>query len=243
MSPRPVRLFVLAAVACALYAAPVLAATCPPPGFSSVSNFSLADYIARPWFPQQQSPNSYQPVGSLFCVRAEYRQPSPPAGRILVFNQAKRGSVTGPRQNPSNSLLNAVVRDSQTGKLAVGPSFIPTALYGPYWVVAAGPGSPGTPDFTGYEWAIVSGGPPTEQGSTPNTCRNPTGSSLLNPIGSGEGLWLFTRESVANSSTVDLMRGVAASKGFDVSVLVPVAQAGCSYEPFPAQPGPAFLTF
>lgn len=33
--------------------------------------------------------------------------------------------------------------------------FIPDFLYGPYWVVAAGPSSPGEAGFTGYEWAIV----------------------------------------------------------------------------------------
>lgn len=63
---------------------------CPPPGFESVRGFSLQDYIARPWFVQQQSPNSYQRENQLFCVRAEYRLASNTSDRRLkVFNQVR----------------------------------------------------------------------------------------------------------------------------------------------------------
>lgn len=72
--------------------------------------------------------------------------------------QARQGNVTGSIVNSGSSafrLLDAVVRNRDRGQLAVGPSFIPTFLFGPYWVVAAGPSAPGEDDFTGYEWAIV----------------------------------------------------------------------------------------
>ena len=47
---------------------------CPPPGFDSVANFSLAKYISGPWYVQQQMLVDYGPAGGgeseLFCVRA-----------------------------------------------------------------------------------------------------------------------------------------------------------------------------
>jgi hypothetical protein len=52
-------------------------------------------------------------------------------------------------------------------------------------------------------------------------------------VGGGEGLWLFAREPTPPASTVALLRDLAANKGFDLSVLVPVQQEGCSYSPFP----------
>lgn len=96
---------------------------------------------------------------------------------------------------------------------------------GPYWVVAFG-----------GEWAIISGGAPTQQGQN-GTCK--TGSSgpaalLTNPNGNGEGLWLFFREPTPAAPLVQSVRDVAASKGFDLSVLVPVPQQGCTYAQFPA---------
>jgi len=152
-----------------------------------------------------------------------------------VFNQGRKGSVTGPSQSGAQFLLNAVVRDESRGKLAVGPSFLPPATYGPYWVVAAGPPP------QGYEWAIVSGGPPTEQGANDTTCTNTRSGSP--GVGAGEGLWLFSREPEPPAALLAQLRGIAADKGFDLSVLAPVQQSGCSYAPFPAQAPAPFAGF
>ena len=38
---------------------------------------------------------------------------------------------------------------------------------------------------------------------------------------------------------VEQLRGIAAAKGFDLSVLAPVQQSGCSYAPFPENAAPA----
>ncbi len=73
---------------------------------------------------------SYQPRESLFCVRAEYRPSPNDPTRLLVFNQGKRGSVSGTSQAGAGFLLNAVVKDESRGKLAVGPPFLPTSAYG-----------------------------------------------------------------------------------------------------------------
>ena len=156
------------------------------------------------------------------------------SGRIGVDNSARIGSIDGPQQNAGGFQLNAVVVDeADPSKLAVGPPFLPPALYGPYWVVATGPIDPDTNE---YEWAIITGGPPNRETES-GAC-----------IGSGafqnEGFWLFTREQVASQELIDEMRGVAEDLGLDTSLLIPVAQEGCDYsEPAtpatPGRPGPA----
>ena len=161
--------------------------------------------------------------------------------------------------------------DPKQGHLAVGPSFLPTALYGPYWVVAFD---------ANYTWAIVSGGPPSSPSkAAPGKCVN-VAASALNPngagaapapqrcrvrvrgclpapppptallplhrtaAGNGEGLWLFTRVPVANQSTVDALKATADSLGFDTSVLLPVQQSGCwEYDTFPTGGGWSFFTW
>ena len=87
------------------------------------------------------------------------------------------GNVTGSRANPTNFFLNDVPTDPANGKLAVGPPFIPSSLYGPYWVVAAGSNDPSNSNPRGpYDWALISGGAPSQQGSRPGTCSTGTGS-------------------------------------------------------------------
>ena len=77
-----------------------------------------------------------------------------------------------------------------------------------------------------------SGGPPTEQGAN-GTCTNSRSGTAL--VGGGEGLWLFSRDPTPPPDLVAQLRDMAAAKGFDLSVLVPVQQAGCTYAPFPTQ--------
>lgn len=154
-------------------------------------------------------------------MRAEYRK-SATAGRLLVFNQARTGSTTGPLKG-TNMLLNAVVVDEDAGKLKVGPSFIPSLLYGPYWVAALA---------DDYSWAVISGGPPTKASN--GACTNvASGPGAL--FGNGEGLWLFHRSPNPSGAMLAEMRAAAAQKGFDISLLQSVDQTGCEYAPFPAQ--------
>lgn len=120
--------------------------------------------------------------------------------------------------------LCAVVADADMpAKLKVGPCFLPSLFYGPYWVVAAGP----EPD--NYEWAIVSGGQPTHD--TGKGCT--TGSGVNN-----SGFWYFTRSPVVNSTLISMLERIAVGKGFDTSVLNDVEQKGCKYQD--AEPTPAF---
>jgi len=204
-----------------------VSAVCPPPGYDSVQPFSLEAYVSdgTPWFVQQQVPISYQPENSLYCVRARYTEL--PNGRINVDNSARVGSIDGSQQNAGGFQLNAVVPDAAVpSKLAVGPPFLPPLLYGPYWVVAAGPYSPDDAEWTGtYEWAIITGGEPGQE--TPNGKCIGTGNFQ------NEGFWLFTREQVASPELIEEMRATADSLGLDIELLVPVAQEGCVYETDP----------
>eukprot|EP00884_Botryococcus_braunii_P021787 jgi/Botrbrau1/8292/Bobra.0251s0020.1 len=158
------------------------------------------------------------------------------------------GSVTSPISGIQNALfqLRARIPDpSYPSKLSVGPYFpgpigqltlgilglsdVPGFFLGPYWIVAAGPKNSSDPDFKGYDWAIVSGGPP----ETPSgdACR--TGNALPTILQlNGVGYWFFTRAKVAPKETIDEMLKVGASLGFDNSVLLDVQQEGCNYTDF-----------
>lgn len=196
--------------------------------------FDLKNYTAHPWYVQQQQVINYQPLDSLFCVRASYTL-AEGGGSVSVLNTANVGGVKGPAQNADMMRLRALVEDTsgQTppSKLLVGPNFLPRFAYGPYWVVAVSPSEPRAADDPageGYDWAVVSGGQPTipsglDDGrlSRPK-CKNGEGTN-------GSGLWLLTRDKVASEAVVAEMRAVVDQNGFDASVLNPVEQEGCTY--------------
>jgi len=193
---------------------------CPPPGYDSLSSFDIDAFIAAPWYVQMQAPVSYQREDQLFCVTAKYSKLD--NGRILVENFARTGGTNG----TANFIqLNAIPNEESTSKLTVAPSFLPPFVInflGPnYFVVAAGPSNPDDEEWTGaYEWAIITGPPPTQE--TEEGC-----------VGSGvaqEGFWLFTRETVADPELIEEMIAVAESLGRDTSVLKPVDQTDCVYE-------------
>lgn len=195
---------------------------CPPPGFDSVGNFNVSDYVSAPWYIQKQSEVSYLPKERFFCVRANYTEGTPAPfsqaqAELIVDNYAREGSISGP-ESDDFPLRASIVNLTQPSKLLVGPPFLPVFLRGPYWVVAI--------SEQPYEWAIVSGGPPTRQGA--NGCLTP--GLGFNPNGNGEGVFLLTREPVAPNSTVDMLVETAGGLGFDTSVLLPVQQEGCCGE-------------
>ena len=67
-------------------------------------------------------------------------------------------------------------------------------------------------------YALVSGGAPSI--SSPGGCR--TGEGVNNA-----GLWIFTRRQQRDEALVQTVRKIAASKGFDTSVLKDVEQSDC----------------
>lgn len=197
--------------------------------------FDLKSYTAHPWYVQQQQVINYQPLDSLFCVRASYTL-AEGGGSVSVLNTANVGSVTGPAQNADMMRLRALVEDTSgrtpPSKLLVGPSFLPRFVYGPYWVVAVSPSEPRGENWVrwdedepreGYDWAVVSGGQPTiPSGLDDGKCKNGGGTN-------GSGLWLLTRDKVASEAVIAKMRAVVDRNGFDASVLNPVEQEGCTY--------------
>jgi len=73
-------------------------------------------------------------------------------------------------------------------------------------------------------YALVSGGAPKIEGED-GLCRTGTGVNEA-------GLWIFTRQQLRDDALVQKVRQIALGKGFDLSVLNDVQQAGC-----PALPG------
>ena len=204
---------------------------CPP--VPTASPFDLAAYVeSHPWYVQEQQPNAYQPASALFCVRAAYAWEDAAKTRVAVLNTANEGGVDGPPANARKTRLRAVVPDPAVpSKLAVGPRFVPSALYGPYWIVAVSSGyvPPGTDEdigtdaAAGYKWAVVSGGQPTVPGKKKNTCR-----TSLRGV-NGSGLWIFTREPTPSREVVEEARAAARDLGIDLSEMRAVTHEGCEY--------------
>ena len=57
---------------------------------------------------------------------------------------------------------------------------------------------------------------------------------LVWTVRSAGGLWILTRDPVASDETTAAARAAGVAAGFDLSVLRPVEQKGCTYEGFPA---------
>lgn len=193
------------------------------PVVSVVEDFNIDEYIRKSWFVQKQQVNGYQPENALYCVAATYESEGKGVpffwGTVIsVYNYGNVNEVNGRNQNDSNGMvLCARQPDENTpAKLLVAPCFLPNFLAGDYWVVAAGP-SP-----SNYEWAIISGGQPTEKYDDGCTTKE----SGIN----GSGFWFFTRAKVASEETLAEMESVARNLGFTTSLLKDVAQEGCNYE-------------
>jgi lipocalin len=205
-------------------------AQCPPAGFDSVGpTFNLTRYISAPWYVQMQQPLSYQPESQLYCVRAEYI----PLGESLedglrVNNYANDGAVNGPVVGSTGggtaSITARIPDPADPSKLSVGFSLGGFQLgSGPYWVVAI--------DEDNYDWAIITGGPPTVQGTDGCQTGGGGGGGLFG--GGGQvnniGFWLFSRRPVDPENT-EVMLSKASQLGLDLSVLRDVQQMGCLYE-------------
>jgi len=208
MAPRLALL--LLPLSCNLF--PSSALECPPKNFSSVQDFDLDTFISKRWYIQQQMPVLYLPKEQNRCVYAEYSKRSSTGiwgYEVAVHNYAE--NVAEPHAiHDSGSLICAKIVDASTGKLSVAPCFLPSLFSGPYWVIAY-------EESAGF--ALISGGAPTK--ASAGGCR--TGSGV-----NDAGLWIFTRQQKRDEELVSKVRGIAASKGFDLSVLNDVDQSECS---------------
>tara|TARA_B100000963_G_C22573836_1_gene647408 strand:- start:182 stop:841 length:660 start_codon:yes stop_codon:yes gene_type:complete len=193
--------------------------TCPR--IQPMENFNTTEYIRATWYIQQQQITGYQPRNSLYCVAQTLNLtnktvPFFDGSVISVFNYGRLDGVNGTLENPKNFTLCArQINQSDPARIINAPCFLPNFLAGPYWVIGAGPKS----DF--YEWAIVSGGPPT--------VRYPDGNCSTSLEGTnGSGLWLFTRRQ-NGTDLIPLMRDYLLNFGYTTSQLLNVTQEGCNY--------------
>jgi lipocalin len=189
---------------------------CPPEDFSSVENLDLDSYISSRWYIQQQMETSYLPKTHNWCVYAEYSRLAKKSFwgyDVQVHNHAeeKDGTVHDSNKDIGGSGILAKVLDEKRGQLEVAPYFLPTFLAGPYWVI----------DYSEQEgYTLVSGGPPSKEG-TNGKCRTGTGTN-------NAGLWIFTRQQKRDEKIIAKVRGIAESKGFDLSVLNDVDHSNCT---------------
>lgn len=192
---------------------------CPP--IATQGSFNLTEWVRASWFIQEQQVNGFQQPEDLFCVAATYELegrtvPLWEGTVVSVYNYQNRGAVNGPGTDPEAEPLCArlIDPDRPSDSIINAPCFLPNALAGPYWVVAAGP-SPQR-----YEWGIVSGGPPTvpaDPGTEPGCTTSEEGVN-------GAGLWLFHRRPIVTSQELLDIRTVARMNGFTTSRLRTVFQ-------------------
>lgn len=199
------------------------------PAVSPLADLNFTEFIRATWFVQKQQVTGYQKPSDLFCVTATYNDEGKKtvgglgSKAISVYNYQNEdkvngkpgGAITGDK---GSIVLCARMKDHGTpSKLLVAPCFLPDFLAGDYWVVAAGKNA------NGYEldWAIVSGGQPTEKYADGCTTKK-TGTN-------GSGFWFFTRARVASAETLQAMEAAAKGLGYTTSQLIDVPQAGCTY--------------
>lgn len=193
-----------------------VSATCPPEGFSSIKDFDLDGFIAKRWYIQQLMETSYLPKTQNWCIYADYRKLAKKSFwgyDVAVHNHAEEqdGTIHDSDKNIKGGGIYAKIVDEKAGKLEVAPWFLPTFLSGPYWVI----------DYNEEEgYALISGGAPTVSGKD-GSCKTGTGTN-------DSGLWIFTRAQKTDAKLVSKVRGIAQSKGFDLSVLNPVDHTKCT---------------
>lgn len=190
---------------------PASAPQCPPAGFTTVQNFNLNVFSAKRWYIQEQMQVTAVPAHAHFCIHADYKILDKKTfwGYDIQVHNVAADDAPPHKVHDSGSFICAKIVDASTGKLAVGPCFLPSFLAGPYWVVSYD-------EAEGY--ALISGGAPTK--SFPGGCRTGTGFN-------NAGLWIFTRAQVRNEALVQKVRKIAVDKGFDVSVLEHGNQTSC----------------
>ena len=195
----------------------VSTSTCP--NISTVPNLNLTEYIRAPWYIQMQQETPYLPKSSNYCVTARYSKSNHTVpfynGIVLdVYNNARLNNVSGMQLNNNNNTLCARV-NGISSKLLVAPCFLPNLFAGDYWIIHAGPNS------SNYEYAIVSGGQPTNKYT--NGCT--TSTTTVN----NSGLWILTRNITISLSLISKLKKYLVDSGFTVSLLNYVQQLNCSY--------------
>lgn len=193
---------------------------------SPVQNLDIDEFTRASWYVQEQQVNSYQNEDQLECVVATYdagtsgfwQAPIFFDGVVLsVYNSYDGGRPTADADgNPINRLCASLTNDAETSKLSVAPCFLPAFFGGRYWVIGFSTTANGE-----YEWAVISGGPPTQK--YPDGCTTGTGYF-------DSGLWIFSRRPVLPEEKLQEAKDLLDQKGYTLQLLKKVRQADCSYE-------------
>jgi len=198
------------------------------PTVTPKADLNLTEYTRASWYIQEQQVTGYLELANFYCTVATYNETlaGKPASVPLckepkcivreVYNYENKGGVNGKASTPGTSLCARAKDASDPARLLVAPCFLPNALAGDYWVLAAGPSN------DNYEWAIISGGNPTVQFADGCTTKE-TGENE-------SGLWLFHRKQVAPAADLTAMKQLLTGIGFTTSRLHPVTQQGCKYD-------------
>jgi len=191
------------------------------PKIQTVNNLNLTEYIREPWYIQMQQVTPYLPKNSNYCVFARYNKTLKHvpffSGQVLsVYNYANLNGVNGYNLNSNNMTLCARIPNAnESSKLLVAPCFLPNLFGGDYWIIDVGP------ETNNYEYAIVIGGQPNVRLSDGCTTSN----STMN----NSGLWIFSRNSIVNSSFIEKMLYKLKSMNISTSLLNNVTQQNCTY--------------
>lgn len=204
------------------------------PDLQPAVNLDIAEFTRASWYVQEQQVNSYQSEDQLQCVVASYDVGEssfwqPPiffAGVVLsVYNSYDGGQPTiDANGQPANPLCASLTDNNEPSKLAVAPCFLPTAFGGKYWVMGFNSTSDGK-----YEWAVISGGAPTQEYD--DGCS--TGTGYFN-----SGLWIFSRTPMLSGEKLAEARDFLVQKGYTLQLLKRVRQANCSYANMYIKPAP-----
>jgi lipocalin len=207
-------------------------ATCPPANFQSKQTLNPAKFFEGRWYALAQVPVKFQEENLFYCISANYKIQKTALCQLTgcddeivkILNTANSDSVKGDQLIAN---LNGYIPNAKApSKALVGPTFLPSNLYGPYWVIEAGTYADlieGKPSFEGedYEWALISSGEPKIE--TSGGCI--TGQGVEDP----KGIWLFSRQPIVSKEIYEKALAFVASKGFDVNALKKVIHEGCQY--------------
>mmetsp|Transcript_12863 Transcript_12863/g.24969 ORF Transcript_12863/g.24969 Transcript_12863/m.24969 type:complete len:253 (+) Transcript_12863:353-1111(+) len=190
--------------------------TCPE--VDPVDNFNLTKYTEKSWFIQAQQVTKYQTEEYLNCVVATY---IPNDGYVEVYNYGTTADQSEIQQSGDGFFQSLCARqvDSGTGNLEVtlcALRYLGWVGAGPYTVILID---------DDYEWAVVSGGQPTEVEQTdPILCTTKTDTT------NDSGLWIFTRAQERDDDLIDDIMAQLEDMGVYTGLLIDVPQANCTYK-------------
>lgn len=208
----------------------VVSTVCPPPDFHSKTVFNPEKYFNGTWYSIVQLEVAYQPLSGFFCTSATYTLEKTwwcsltgCDDKIVVVNNRGTTGLNGPINQVT---LQGIPSKEFPSQAKVGPRFLPSVLYGPYWIIEAGTFDDLLNDRAltseKYEWSLVSGGPPTLA----------MGNGCLPGIGNKnyKGLWFLSRNPEPSAEGIEKVIALAHAKGFDTTTWKPVVQKGCTYK-------------